>query len=93
MMVENLVEFLVMTKVNIHEAKTHLSHYVEKAMEGEVIVLCKRNEPVAELRALPKPRTEKRPIGLGKGLISIPDDFFDPLPEDVLRAFEGEGGS
>ena len=61
-------------------------------MEGEIIVLCKRNTPVAELRGLPKPRAGKRPIGLGKGLIEIPDSFFDPLPKDVIRAFEGESG-
>jgi antitoxin (DNA-binding transcriptional repressor) of toxin-antitoxin stability system len=82
-----------MIKVNIHEAKTHLSPYVEKAVQGEVVLLCKRSEPVAELRALPKARTGKRPIGLGKGLIKIPDTFFDPLPEEVLRAFEGESDS
>lgn len=79
-----------MIKVNIYEAKTHLSRYVERVMEGEVIVLCKRNTPVAEIRAIPKPQLGKRPIGLGKGLVKIPESFFDPLPEDILRSFEGE---
>ena len=36
------------------------------------------------------PAKEPRPIGLGKGLVRIPDSFFDPLPEDLLRLFEGE---
>ena len=39
----------------------------------------------------PKPPPEPRPIGLGKGLVEIPDSFFEPLPEDLLRLFEGEG--
>lgn len=33
---------------------------------------------------------EPRPIGLGKGLVEIPDSFFEPLPEDLLRLFEGK---
>ncbi len=37
----------------------------------------------------PEPPAEPRPIGLGKGLVEIPDSFFEPLPEDLLRLFEG----
>ncbi len=35
----------------------------------------------------------RRPFGLAKGLFTVPDDFNDPLPDDVLNAFEGYGGS
>ena len=38
-------------KVNIQEAMTHLSHYIDRVEEGEVIVVCRHNQPVAELRA------------------------------------------
>ena len=38
----------------------------------------------------PKP-PDPRPIGLGKGLVEMPESFFDPLPEDLLRLFEGGG--
>lgn len=38
----------------------------------------------------PKPPAEPRPIGLGKGLVEIPESFFEPLPEDLLRLFEGQ---
>ena len=34
--------------------------------------------------------SELRPVGLGKGLVEIPDSFFDPLPEELLRLFEGK---
>ena len=37
----------------------------------------------------PEPPAEPRPIGLGKGLVEIPDSFFEPPPEDLLRLFEG----
>ena len=38
-----------------------------------------------------KPGKEPRPVGLGKGLAEIPASFFDPLPEELLRLFEGDG--
>jgi antitoxin (DNA-binding transcriptional repressor) of toxin-antitoxin stability system len=79
-----------MIRINIHEAKTHLSRYLDRLMAGEVIVLCRRNVPIAEIRALPPPRTEPRPIGLGKGDFEVPEEFFHPLPEDVIAGFEGK---
>jgi antitoxin (DNA-binding transcriptional repressor) of toxin-antitoxin stability system len=78
-----------MIKLNIHEAKTHLSRYLSRLDDGEVIVLCKHNVPIAEIRPLSKPRTTKRPIGLAAGLIRVPPEFFEPLPEELLDAFEG----
>jgi len=30
-----------------------------------------------------------RPMGLAKGLFTVPDDFNDPLPEDVVQSFDG----
>lgn len=80
-----------MIRLNIHEAKTHLSRYLERVAAGETILLCKRNVPIAEIRPLPARRTEPRPIGLAAGEFVVPPDFDDPLPEDVLAAFEGRG--
>lgn len=79
-----------MTRLNIHEAKTHLSKYLDRLAKGETIVLCKRNKPVAEIRPLPPARKTKRPIGLAKNKLKIPKTFFDPLPADLLDAFEGK---
>ena len=77
-----------MLKVDVADAKAHLSSYLDHVARGETIVLCRRNVPVAELRPLPQRRTEERPVGIDAGLV-VPDSFFEPLPEDVLRAFEG----
>ena len=38
----------------------------------------------------PTTTTKLRPIGLAKGLFTVPDDFNAPLPEDVLQTFEGK---
>lgn len=78
-----------MTRINIHDAKTHLSRYVERVEQGETFLLCKRNVPVAEIRPVAKPAVGRRPIGLAKGTFEVPDEFFEPLPDDVLDLFEG----
>jgi len=79
-----------MIKTNMHDAKTHLSAYLARLREGDAIVLCKRNTPIAEIRLLPKPQTKKRPIGLAAGNFKVPASFFEPLPEEVLSSFSGE---
>jgi antitoxin (DNA-binding transcriptional repressor) of toxin-antitoxin stability system len=76
------------TKVlNIHEAKTHLSEHLAKLKPGDRIVLCRRNEPIAEIRPLPAVRWEPRPVGGGKGLAVIPPSFFEPLPDELVDRF------
>lgn len=82
---------MTMIRLNIHEAKTHLSAYLARLEEGETILLCRRNVPIAEIRPLPKKRREPRPIGLAKGEFTVPDSFFEPLPDDLLDLFEGMG--
>lgn len=79
-----------MIKLNIHDAKTHLSRHLAALTEGEVIVLCKRNVPIAEIRLLPEHRSTPRPIGVAEGEFDVPPSFHEPLPEALLRAFEGE---
>ena len=37
----------------------------------------------------PAPSSQPRPAGLARGQFIVPDDFNAPLPEDILRAFEG----
>jgi antitoxin (DNA-binding transcriptional repressor) of toxin-antitoxin stability system len=79
-----------MIQINVHEAKTHLSRYLAELEKGEVILLCRRNQPIAEIRAVGQRDTEKRPIGLAKGSFSVPASFFDELPEETVALFSGE---
>jgi prevent-host-death family protein len=79
-----------MIKVNIHEAKANLSKYMQAAERGERVVLCRRNVPVVELTPIKK-KPKKRIIGLAKGEISINPEFYDPLPDDLQKYFEGKG--
>lgn len=78
-----------MIRLNIHEAKTHLSAYLDRLARGETILLCRRNTPVAEIRPLPPPRIDRRPLGLAKGKFSLSRKFFEPLPSEILESFYG----
>ena len=80
-----------MITINIHDAKAHLSEYLARAEAGERVLICRRNTPVAELRPIRQPPSEPRPIGLAKGKFSVPPEFSEPLPVEVLDAFEGRG--
>ncbi len=78
-----------MKKVNIFEAKARLSECVDAVQRGEQVIICRRNRPVAELRAIGSARTTPRPIG-GANSLEIPSAFFEPLPDDIVGGFQGE---
>jgi antitoxin (DNA-binding transcriptional repressor) of toxin-antitoxin stability system len=79
-----------MIRLNIHEAKTHLSKYLAKLEKGETILLCRRNQPIAEIRPIAPKRKKPRPIGLDEGKFKLGPEFFEPLPDELLAYFNGE---
>lgn len=81
-----------MIRVNIAEAKAQFSRYIESVEQGETVTVCRRNVPVAEIRPLPRLVQNKRPVGIDRGM-EVPASFFEPLPDDLLAAFEGETDS
>jgi prevent-host-death family protein len=78
-----------MLTINVQEAKTHFSHYLDEVAKGESFILCKRNKPVAEIRPIITKLATKRPIGLAKGTFTVPASFFDELPEEIIALFSG----
>jgi prevent-host-death family protein len=76
-----------MTRVGMHQAKTHLSELVKRAEAGEEVVIERRGKPVARLVPVPEEkRTFDSVRGALKGQIWIADDF-DELPDDIAEAF------
>jgi antitoxin (DNA-binding transcriptional repressor) of toxin-antitoxin stability system len=75
--------------VSVEDIEKDPHSYLHRVLEGETVVVFKKDQPVAEMRPLIK-RSGKRPIGLAKGDFVVPADFDDPLPEDVLQLFEAE---
>ena len=76
-----------MLTVGMHEAKTTLSKLIRMAIAGEEVVITKSGTPVAKLVAVVPERP--RELGIDVGRFLVPDDFNDPLPDDLLDAFEG----
>ena len=74
--------------VNLYDAKTHLSDLVERAAQGEEIVIAKAGQPKARLVAFVRATRLRKP-GAWKGRVRIGADFDAPLPEELLKAFEG----
>ena len=76
-----------MTQATIHQAKTHLSKLIRKALDGEEVIIAKRDKPLVRLEAL-RPQKNKRKLGSGKGLITyMAPDFDEPL-EDFAEYME-----
>lgn len=79
-----------MTSVSVHEAKTHLSRLIEKVLGGEEVQITRRNRVVA--RIVPAKGAKKKPLlGAFKGQFELDDRFFEPLPDDELALWNGEG--
>lgn len=75
-----------MTKaIGVHEAKSHLSRLLERVQAGEEIVITRRGEQVARL--VPPSTHQPRCLGIDEGRFVVPDDFDDPLPDDILDSF------
>jgi prevent-host-death family protein len=77
-----------MSAINIHEAKTHLSRIVDEVASGKEVLIAKAGKPMARLLPLSAKRAPIR-FGVLKGKVKIAADFDAPLPEEVLRGFEG----
>ena len=78
-----------MSTVNIHEAKTHLSRLIEKAVAGEEVVIAKAGKPLVRLMALEPPARKSR-IGFLKGQVTVPDDFDTMFQDEIEEMFYGK---
>lgn len=73
--------------VSVEEVTRDPEGFLHRVIEGETLVVTQHDRPVAEIRPIEGVR-RPRPFGLAAGSFVVPDDFDDPLPEEVLRDFE-----
>jgi prevent-host-death family protein len=57
-----------MTQATVHQAKTHLSKLIRKALDGEEVIIAKRDKPLVRVEAVHSKKS-KRKLGSGKGLV------------------------
>ena len=76
--------------INIHEAKTHLSRFIEEAVQGEPFVIAKAGKPLVKVSAIdqPEPAAVRRTGFLG-GQIAVPADFDRMAGGEIADLFDG----
>ena len=80
------LNLVIMTQINIYEAKTQLSKLLAHVEQGEEVVIARAGKPVARLVPVQQAGT-KRQFGQDQGLYEIPSDFDEHLSEAVLESF------
>jgi prevent-host-death family protein len=73
--------------LNVHEAQAQLAQLLERARQGEEIIIAEAGRPVARLVLIDRPTAPRVP-GSAAGQVVIADDFDAPLPEPILGDFE-----
>jgi prevent-host-death family protein len=68
-------------KVSVYEAKSKLSQMINKALEGEDVVITRNGKDTVKLVPATNGDKSNDWIGMWKGQIDIPDSFFEPLKE------------
>ena len=76
-----------MSVVTIHHAKTNLSRLIEKASEGEEIIIARGSKPVAKLIPVGEIKGKRQPGSL-KGTLRVGAEFFEPLPTSEMSGWE-----
>lgn len=79
-----------METVTIHTAKTTLSQLLARVEAGEEIILARGRQPIAKIVPY-HPPAPKRRFGALRGIVSVGPEFFEPLPDDELAAWEQQG--
>ena len=77
-----------MTTFNVHATRSQLSRLLDAAAAGEEVIIAKARKPIAKLVAIEQ-KKERRKLGTLAGRFRVPDDFDDPLPDEIVDAFEG----
>ncbi len=81
-----------MSTITVDEMERAGISWLQRVAAGETLLVLQAGEPVAEIKPITPVEaddTASRPIGLCAGEFVVPDDFDDPLPEELLAAFEG----
>lgn len=79
-----------MAQVSIEDVQRDLSTYLQRVEAGETLLIVRAGKPIAEVKPVVARVETLRPFGLCAGEFLVPEDFDAPLPEDILKAFEGQ---
>jgi antitoxin (DNA-binding transcriptional repressor) of toxin-antitoxin stability system len=77
-----------MSTISVQEVQRDLLAFLRRVEAGESFLVVSGDHWLAEVRPVSGPATDPRPFGLCAGQFTVPPDFDQPLPEDVLEEFE-----
>lgn len=78
-----------MTTISVNEMQRDPLGCLRRVEDGETLVVMRDQRPVAEIKPVSTVAPQPRPFGLSAGQFRVPDDFDRPLPDDVVKDFEG----
>ena len=78
-----------MSTISVQEIQRDPLAFLRRVEAGEAFVVVRGDRPLAEVRPLATVATQPRPFGLCAGRFTVPADFDRPLPEEILKEFEG----
>jgi antitoxin (DNA-binding transcriptional repressor) of toxin-antitoxin stability system len=78
-----------MITISVEELHRDVLGYLERVEGGDTVVVVQGGKAVAELKPATAGIRELRPFGLCAGEFQVPDDFDAPLPNEIVRQFEG----
>jgi antitoxin (DNA-binding transcriptional repressor) of toxin-antitoxin stability system len=79
-----------MSTISVHEIQRDPLAFLQRVEAGESFLVLRDDRPVAEVKPVPASGGSLRPFGLCAGEFTVPGDFDEPLPESVLKEFEGQ---
>jgi prevent-host-death family protein len=77
-------------KISVDQIKKDLQAYLRRVEAGETLIITQAGKPIAEIKPTRNSHLQLRPYGLCAGEFTVPVDFDAPLPEDIIRDFEGK---
>lgn len=81
---------MIANQISVDEIKRDFSTFLKRVESGEILVIMKAGKPLAEIKPVSQDTTKLRPFGLCEGDFTVPDDFDVPLPEHIIKEFEGQ---
>ena len=78
-----------MKKINIHEAKTHLSRLVAAAAAGEPFIIARAGKPLVKVEAITPEQPPRSRLNILQGTFEVPEDFDKMGQGTIADAFEG----
>ena len=78
-----------MSTISVQDLQRDLLAFLRRVEAGESFLVVSGEHPLTEVRPVSAPASQPRPFGLCAGRFTVPPDFDQPLPDEILKEFEG----